>query len=266
MTSPAPGPLCVVGSINVDISVTVDQLPVPGETVRGVGPVRGAGGKGANQAAAAARLGAAVRMLGAVGDDADGRAMLENLDWEKRQHAAKLDKARRTFEMRLAQAGKEDVARRMRDNDEGGRQAILDRQASLGMHSALTSAQSVAGLNPPMSGLRPTSGTLRQAVSAPVLPPLREAPKVDEVAQRRRANERARASLRSKFRDFQAASTAGLGADATKSTDAYFRLRDDARANRPPPRDPLPTYALAKTERRKRVERPPGFGKMFSTG
>ncbi|HAM12806.1 MAG TPA: ribokinase, partial [Microbacterium sp.] len=31
MTSPAPGPLCVVGSINVDISVTVDQLPVPGE-------------------------------------------------------------------------------------------------------------------------------------------------------------------------------------------------------------------------------------------
>ncbi|HBU41271.1 MAG TPA: ribokinase, partial [Microbacterium sp.] len=79
MTSPAPGPLCVVGSINVDISVTVDQLPVPGETVRGVGPVRGAGGKGANQAAAAARLGAAVRMLGAVGDDADGRAMLENL-------------------------------------------------------------------------------------------------------------------------------------------------------------------------------------------
>ena len=79
MTSPAPGPLCVVGSINVDISVTVDQLPGPGETVRGVGPVRGAGGKGANQAAAAARLGAAVRMLGAVGDDADGRAMLENL-------------------------------------------------------------------------------------------------------------------------------------------------------------------------------------------
>lgn len=79
MTSRGLGPLCVVGSINVDISVTVGELPIPGETVRGVGPVRGAGGKGANQAAAAARLGAAVRMLGAVGDDADGRAMLENL-------------------------------------------------------------------------------------------------------------------------------------------------------------------------------------------
>lgn len=79
MTSRRLGPLCVVGSINVDVSVTVGELPIPGETVRGVGPVRGAGGKGANQAAAAARLGATVRMLGAVGDDDDGRAMVENL-------------------------------------------------------------------------------------------------------------------------------------------------------------------------------------------
>lgn len=79
MTSRGLGPLCVVGSINVDISVTVGELPIPGETVRGRGPIRGAGGKGANQAAAAARLGAAVRMLGAVGDDADGRDMVENL-------------------------------------------------------------------------------------------------------------------------------------------------------------------------------------------
>lgn len=79
MTSRGLGPLCVVGSINVDVSVTVGELPIPGETVRGAGPVRDAGGKGANQAAAAARLGAAVRMLGAVGDDADGRVMVENL-------------------------------------------------------------------------------------------------------------------------------------------------------------------------------------------
>ncbi|GAA2962462.1 PfkB family carbohydrate kinase [Microbacterium schleiferi] len=79
MTSRGLGPLCVVGSINVDISVTVGELPIPGETVRGRGPIRGAGGKGANQAAAAARLGAAVRMLGAVGDDTDGQAMVENL-------------------------------------------------------------------------------------------------------------------------------------------------------------------------------------------
>lgn len=79
MTSRGLGPLCVVGSINVDISVTVGELPIPGETVRGQGPLRGAGGKGANQATAAARLGAVVRMLGAVGDDADGHAMVENL-------------------------------------------------------------------------------------------------------------------------------------------------------------------------------------------
>ena len=79
MTSRGLGPLCVVGSIIVDSSVTVGELPIPGETVRGRGPIRGAGGKGANQAAAAARLGAAVRMLGAVGDDADGQAMVANL-------------------------------------------------------------------------------------------------------------------------------------------------------------------------------------------
>lgn len=79
MTSRGLRPLCVVGSINVDISVTVSELPLPGETVRGRGPIRGAGGKGANQAAAAARLGAAVRMLGAVGDDTDGQAMVANL-------------------------------------------------------------------------------------------------------------------------------------------------------------------------------------------
>ncbi|GAA1702303.1 ribokinase [Microbacterium sediminicola] len=79
MAHSALGPLCVVGSINVDISATVASLPVPGETVRGSALRRDAGGKGANQAVAAARLGAQVRMVSAVGRDADGEAMVENL-------------------------------------------------------------------------------------------------------------------------------------------------------------------------------------------
>ncbi|WES63496.1 ribokinase [Microbacter sp. GSS18] len=66
------GPLCVVGSVNVDVTASVLDLPAPGETVRGLSLARGPGGKGANQAVAAARLGARVRMVGAVGDDADG--------------------------------------------------------------------------------------------------------------------------------------------------------------------------------------------------
>ncbi len=59
----------VVGSANVDLTVRVGRLPAPGETVTGGTFSRQNGGKGANQAVAAARYGAATRFVGAVGDD-----------------------------------------------------------------------------------------------------------------------------------------------------------------------------------------------------
>jgi ribokinase len=63
----------VIGSLNTDISLAVPHLPGPGETVLSpAGAVIGSGGKGANQAVAAARLGAAVRMVGCCGDDEFG--------------------------------------------------------------------------------------------------------------------------------------------------------------------------------------------------
>ncbi|TVQ36847.1 MAG: ribokinase [Geminicoccaceae bacterium] len=61
--------LLVFGSLNVDLVFEVEHLPAPGETVLTAGYTRLAGGKGANQAAAAAKAGAAVRMAGAVGND-----------------------------------------------------------------------------------------------------------------------------------------------------------------------------------------------------
>src|SRR5580693_7190081 len=62
----------VLGSLNMDISVTVPRLPGPGATALGSAARFTAGGKGANQAVAAARLGAAVRMVGCVGGDEFG--------------------------------------------------------------------------------------------------------------------------------------------------------------------------------------------------
>jgi ribokinase len=62
--------ITVFGSINMDLIATTDRLPKPGETVAGNGFSTAAGGKGANQALAAQRAGAAVRMAGAVGGDA----------------------------------------------------------------------------------------------------------------------------------------------------------------------------------------------------
>lgn len=71
--------LTVLGSINADVTAVTERLPGPGETVGGGRLTRSAGGKGANQAAAAARLGARTRMVGAVGRDAEGDAMLAAL-------------------------------------------------------------------------------------------------------------------------------------------------------------------------------------------
>jgi ribokinase len=72
----------VVGSINMDLVVRTGRMPSPGETVLGEGFKTSPGGKGANQAVAAARLGAHCRMIGRVGDDAFGRRLLEGLNAE----------------------------------------------------------------------------------------------------------------------------------------------------------------------------------------
>ena len=71
--------VCVIGSANVDYTVGLSRLPNPGETVSGGTLLVNLGGKGANQALAARRLGGEVRMIGCVGDDPAGRRIAESL-------------------------------------------------------------------------------------------------------------------------------------------------------------------------------------------
>jgi ribokinase len=75
--------IVVVGGINSDFVVRGKSLPAPGETVMCETYFEGPGGKGANQAVAAARLGARVAIIGCVGKDRRGDAVLENLRREK---------------------------------------------------------------------------------------------------------------------------------------------------------------------------------------
>ncbi|UFT98817.1 ribokinase [Radiobacillus kanasensis] len=69
----------VIGSINMDITVHVDQIPQQGETIMGLGSANYPGGKGANQAVAAAKLGAYTSMIATVGEDMFGHQLMENL-------------------------------------------------------------------------------------------------------------------------------------------------------------------------------------------
>lgn len=71
--------IVVVGSLNMDLVVRCKQLPVAGETVHGTGTAQVPGGKGANQAAAAARLGIQTAMVGCVGNDSFGHTLKQSL-------------------------------------------------------------------------------------------------------------------------------------------------------------------------------------------
>jgi ribokinase len=70
--------LVIVGSLHMDLTVKTERIPQIGETVIGKQFTMSPGGKGANQAVAAAKLGADVTLVGRVGADALGRKLIEN--------------------------------------------------------------------------------------------------------------------------------------------------------------------------------------------
>lgn len=79
MTAPQ---IAVVGSLNVDLRFRIEKLPRSGETIAASGLLRSIGGKGGNQAVAAARLGRQVAMVGAVGSDDAGQNITKRLQAE----------------------------------------------------------------------------------------------------------------------------------------------------------------------------------------
>jgi len=72
--------IIVFGSLNMDMVMKVEKMPQPGDTVLSPSYRKVAGGKGANQALAAARAGASVKLFGKVGDDEFGRSLLNSLE------------------------------------------------------------------------------------------------------------------------------------------------------------------------------------------
>ena len=74
-----PKPVLVIGSLNMDLVVRCQHLPEPGQTIMGNDFFTAPGGKGANQAVAAARLGARVNMAGCVGNDAFAASLIAGL-------------------------------------------------------------------------------------------------------------------------------------------------------------------------------------------
>ena len=72
--------VCVVGSVNADLTYTVDALPQPGQTVLASGLSTSPGGKGGNQAVAAARAGATVQLVATLGTDAAAEQLRAHLD------------------------------------------------------------------------------------------------------------------------------------------------------------------------------------------
>ncbi|MCT7689057.1 MAG: PfkB family carbohydrate kinase, partial [Lactobacillus crispatus] len=75
--------ICVLGSLNVDLMISTDRLPVKGETVHGNDGDYLLGGKGANQAVAASRMGIETNMIGCIGQDTFGDKILKYLSKEE---------------------------------------------------------------------------------------------------------------------------------------------------------------------------------------
>ncbi len=131
-------PIVVVGSITMDLVTRTPQIPRIGQTLIGTGFETTPGGKGANQAVAAARLGYPVAMVGKVGTDVYGAALLDNLERAGVQTGAmaRIEGSSGLAPMFVAESGENSIvvipgANGKMDREAVGRQAALIRSAGM---------------------------------------------------------------------------------------------------------------------------------------
>ena len=125
-------PIVVVGSINMDLVAHAHRIPVPGETFIGTRFDTTPGGKGANQAVAAARLGYPSHMIGAVGEDVFGQALLDNLAARRRGN-----RSRPTRPRSLRRGPDSDCGQRRKRHRRRPRRQRQSRSAAVDRHADL---------------------------------------------------------------------------------------------------------------------------------
>jgi len=170
---PSPPRVVVVGSINVDLVVSVARLPAAGETVAGGRFAQHGGGKSANQAVAAARVGASVAFVGAVGEDELGASAVAELEAEGIDvtHVARVDAPTGVALIAVDAAGENQIAVASGANAELAPPHVTAALAALLAPAAQpaatdlrpTAGSPAAATNPP----RPTAGSPAAATVAP---------------------------------------------------------------------------------------------------
>jgi ribokinase len=172
--------IVVFGSINLDLIGTVSRIPAPGETVPGTAFSRAPGGKGANQALAARRAGASVRLIGAAGADAMGDEALALLAESGVDLGAvqRLDMAQGVAMIFVAEDGENVIGIFPGANGALGAADAERELATLAEGDVLVVQQEVgAGATISALGMARDAGALSILNTAPFLPTTREAAK-----------------------------------------------------------------------------------------